>query len=115
MTVLYFLTLTRFGAMTVLRKEVIPALTRAQIKAKEKEENKDPDQKTPIKKSSWAKLLARVSRIDISKCVHCNGKMKIISSIKDPPVIKRILTHLGLSPIPPPMAPASIRELFVSM
>jgi hypothetical protein len=30
--------------MAVLRKEVIPGLTRAQLKAKEKEEkNKDPD------------------------------------------------------------------------
>jgi hypothetical protein len=96
-----------------MRPHVIPGLTRAQIKAKEK--NKDPDEKTPIKKSSWAKLLARVFEIDISKCIHCNGKMKIIASIKDPPVIKRILTHLGLSPIPPPLAPARIRELFVSM
>ena len=31
------------------------------------------------------------------------------------PVIKKILTHLGLSPIPPPLAPARCRELFVSM
>jgi len=97
-----------------MRPGVIPGLTRAQIKAKE-EKNKDPDEKTPIKKSSWAKLLARVFEIDISKCIHCNGKMKIIASIKDPPVIKRILTHLGLSPIPPPLAPARMRELFVSM
>ena len=51
----------------------------------------------------------------LSKCIHCNGKMKIIASIKDPPVIKRILTYLGLSPIPPPLAPARMRELFVSM
>ena len=97
-----------------MRPGVIPGLTRAQIKAKE-EKNKYSDEKTPIKKSSWAKLLARVFDIDISKCVHCNGKMKIIASIKDPPVIKRILTHLGLSPIPPPLAPARCRELFVSM
>jgi len=97
-----------------MRPHVIPGLTRAQIKAKE-EKNKDPDKSPSLKKSSWAKLLARVFEIDISKCVHCNGKMKIIASIKDPPVIKRILTHLGLSPIPPPLAPARIRELFVSM
>jgi hypothetical protein len=97
-----------------MRPHVIPGLTRAKIKAKE-EKNKDPDEKTPIKKSSWAKLLARVFEIDISKCIHCNGKMKIIASIKDPPVIKRILTYLGLSPIPPPLAPARMRELFVSM
>ena len=96
-----------------MRSSVIPGLTRAQIKAKE--EDKDPDKSPSLKKGCWAKLLARVFDIDISKCIHCNGKMKIISSIKDPPVIKRILTHLGLSPIPPPLAPARCRELFVSM
>ena len=95
---------------------MIPGLTRAQIKEKEKQENKDPNENASLlKKSSWAKLLARVFGVDVSKCVHCNGKMKIIASIKDPPVIKRILTHLGLSPIPPPLAPARCRELFVSM
>ena len=67
------------------------------------------------RKVAPAKILARVFGIDISKCVHCNGKMKIIALVKDPPVIKKILTHLGLSPIPPPLAPARIRELFVSM
>ena len=100
-----------------MRSVIIPGLTRAQIKEKEKEkqEHKDSDESISIKKSSWSKLLARVFEIDISKCVHCNGKMKIIASIKDPPVIKKILTHLGLSPIPPPLAPARYRELFVSM
>ena len=98
-----------------MRSVIIPGLTRAQIKEKEKQENKDSDENTSLKKSSWAKILARVFEIDISKCVHCNGKMKIIASIKDPPVIKKILTHLGLSPIPPPLAPARCRELFVSM
>ena len=98
-----------------MRSVIIPGLTRAQIKEKEKQENKDPNENASLKKSSWSKLLARVFGVDVSKCVHCNGKMKIIASIKDPPVIKKILTHLGLSPIPPPLAPARIRELFVSM
>ena len=98
-----------------MRSVIIPGLTRAQIKEKEKQENKDPNENASLKKSSPAKILARVFGVDVSKCVHCNGKMKIIASIKDPPVIKKILTHLGLSPIPPPLAPARCRELFVSM
>ena len=81
-----------------MRSSVIPGLKRAQIKAKEKEENKYSDEKVPLKKSSWAKTLARVFDIDISKCVHCNGKMKIIAWIKDLSTIKRILTHLVVSP-----------------
>ena len=97
-----------------MRSVIIPGLTRAQIKEKEKQENKDSDENTSLKKSSWAKLLARVFGIDVSKCTNCGGRMKIISSIKDPLVIKKILTHLGLSPIPPPLAPARYRELFVT-
>ena len=97
-----------------MRSGVIPGLTRAQIKEKEKQENKDPNENASLKKSSWAKLLARVFGIDVSKCTNCGGRMKIISSIKEPIVIKKILTHLGLSPIPPPLAPARSRELFVS-
>ena len=100
-----------------MRSVIIPGLTRAQIKEKEKQEqeHKDSDENTSLKKSSPAKILARVFGIDVSKCTNCGGRMKIISSIKDPPVIKKILTHLGLSPIPPPLAPARCRELFVSM
>ena len=97
-----------------MRSHVIPGLTRAQIKEKEKQEHKDSDERTSLKKSSWSKLLARVFGVDVSKCSHCGGRMKIIASIKDPPVIKKILTHLGLSPIPPPLAPARYRELFVT-
>ena len=74
-----------------MRSVIIPGLSRAQIKEKEKQEQKDSSERTSLKKSSWSKLLARVFEIDISKCVHCNGKMKIIASIKDPPVIKKIL------------------------
>ena len=87
------------------RSELIPGLTRAQIKEKKKKEktSEDPLKKEPqlLKNSSWAKLLARVFQIDISKCHECGKEMKIISSIKDPQVIPKILTHGGLDPIPP--------------
>ena len=44
----------------------------------------------------WAKLLARVLKIDVETCPKCNGKMKIIAAIEDPKLIRKILTHLGL-------------------
>jgi hypothetical protein len=31
--------------------------------------------------------------IDIERCVHCCGKVKIIATIKDPLIIKKILDH----------------------
>ncbi|NRB37004.1 MAG: IS91 family transposase [Pseudomonadales bacterium] len=52
---------------------------------------------------SWAERLKRVFNIDIEVCNLCGGKVKIIASIKDPLVIDKILTHLGLNEdiIPP--------------
>ena len=93
------------------RKQVIPGLTRAELKQKQEAKEKDKQtisNETPhlFKKSAWAKLLARVFQIDISTCKHCKCEMTLISSIKDPMVIKKILDHCGLGSIPPPIAPA---------
>ena len=89
-----------------MREGVIPGKTRAQLKAEQEKKNKDTDKKpTLLQKSSWAKLLARVFDIDISKC-HCGGELKIISVIRDPLIIGKILSHIGLLARPPPISPA---------
>jgi hypothetical protein len=49
---------------------------------------------------SWARLLKRVFDIDIELCPNCGGSLTIIAAIEDPPVIVRILTHLGRLPAP---------------
>ena len=41
---------------------------------------------------SWARLLKRVFEIDIARCPHCGGRLKIIAAIEDPAVIVGILT-----------------------
>ena len=105
-----------FAPNSKYRAQVIPGLTRAQIKEKKtRENNKDPKETpNPLKKSSWAKLLAKVFQIDISKCKSCGEDMRIISSIEDPMVIQKILTHCGLDPIPPPIAPDRLQEILIS-
>jgi hypothetical protein len=38
--------------------------------------------------------LKRVFNIDIQTCSECGGNVKIIASIEDPVVIRKILAHL---------------------
>lgn len=41
--------------------------------------------------------------IDMQHCPNCGaGELKIIAAILERQVIKKILTHLGLDPQPPP-------------
>jgi hypothetical protein len=45
--------------------------------------------------------------IDMQHCPNCRGgELEIIAAILERPGIEKILTHLGLDPQPPPMAPA---------
>ena len=55
---------------------------------------------------SWAKLLKRVFDLDLEHCPNCGGELRIIAPILEPPVIQKILTHLGLQARAPPRAPA---------
>ena len=58
------------------------------------------------------RLLKRVFDIDIERCPNCGGGLKIIAAIEDPPVIDKILSHLGLPTRAPPRAPAQRFDLF---
>jgi hypothetical protein len=55
---------------------------------------------------SWARLLKRVFDIDLEHCPNCCGALKIIAAIEDPPVIIKIVSHLGLPTRAPPRFPA---------
>ncbi len=61
---------------------------------------------------SWARLLKRVFDIDIERCPHCGGDLKIIAAIEEPTVIAKILTHRGLPTRAPPRALAQAFDLF---
>jgi hypothetical protein len=61
---------------------------------------------------NWARLLKRVFDIDVKHCPNCGGALKIIAEIEDPPVIIKILSHLGLPTHAPPRASARRVDLF---
>ena len=54
--------------------------------------NVDNDQ--PTAPMSWMRRLKRVFAIDIETCPDCGGKLRVIASIEDPPLIRHILAHV---------------------
>ncbi|MHC4092835.1 MAG: transposase [Planctomycetota bacterium] len=55
----------------------------------------------------WASLLKRVFDEDILLCPRCSHRpMRVIAAIDDPPLVKKILAHLGLPCERPVIAPA---------
>jgi len=59
----------------------------------------------------WAKLLGRVFGLDMAPCPFCRrGALRIIAVITQESVITRILRHLQLASVPPPIAPARGRQ-----
>lgn len=85
------------------RSMVVPKPKELSLVEECRESKTQPKSKSRI---SWARLLKRVFNIDIAKCNKCSGQMKIISTIEDPKVIKKILTHLGLRTKAPTALPA---------
>ena len=55
---------------------------------------------------AWAKLLKRVFDIDISKCITCQGQVKVIAAVQEPGIMAKILEHLKIAVKPPFIAPA---------
>ena len=58
---------------------------------------------------TWAQRLKRVFKIDILTCEDCGGAVKVLASIEDPAVIKKILDHLDRR-TPPPSDPSPERH-----
>src|SRR5207245_8863105 len=60
---------------------------------------------------SWARLLKRVFALDMARCPCCQqGSLRIIATITQGEVIRKILRHLKRAADPPPIAPARVRQ-----
>jgi hypothetical protein len=59
----------------------------------------------------WARLLGRVFGLEMGTCPLCHrGTLRIMAVITQESVITRILRHLQLASVPPPIAPARVRQ-----
>jgi len=60
---------------------------------------------------TWARLLGRVFGLELATCPWCRrGALRIMAVITQESVITRILRHLQLASVPPPIAPARARQ-----
>ncbi len=51
-------------------------------------------------------LLRRTFEIDVLACPECGGRLRLLATIEDPAVIRKILSHLGIAAERPRPAPA---------
>ena len=58
------------------------------------------------KNSTWARLLARIFKVDVGHCQKCGAAMRLVAAVHDPAGVARYLRHIGLEAHPPPVAPA---------
>jgi len=65
-----------------------------------------PDRATR-RRYRWAELLQRVFEIDALRCPRCDSTLRLIATIEDPAVARRILECLKLPARAPPVEPAS--------
>ena len=47
-------------------------------------------------RKNWARPIRKIYETDPLICPKCKGEMKVIAFIEQQPVIRKILTHLGL-------------------
>jgi hypothetical protein len=55
---------------------------------------------------SWAALMHRAFAIDVLACPRCGGRLRLIATLHDPAVIRKILAHVGIAPSGPSPGPA---------
>lgn len=65
-----------------------------------------PTAMTLARRLDWASLLRRVWGPDVTACPSCGDTLRVLAFITHPDVTTRILEHLRLATVVPPIAPA---------
>jgi hypothetical protein len=64
------------------------------------------------KNYAWAELMRRVFDVDVLKCGHCQGRLRILAAIHPPQNTRKILDCLGLPARAPPVRHAVPKNQF---
>ena len=85
-----------------LRAKVVlqPNIKKADQSRCTEEDGKNAEREK-VKNSNWARLLARIFKVDIGSCRKCGADMEIISAVFDRSEVSRYLEHVGLARPPP--------------
>ncbi len=59
---------------------------------------------------TWAVLMHRAFAIDVLACAHCGGRLRLIATLHDPAVMRKILAHLDLVHSGQSPGPASLES-----
>jgi hypothetical protein len=87
-----------------LRSRIVPAAgeqQRSEARACSSDGQPAPSRRP---RYGWAELMRRVFEKDVLECPRCAGRMRLISTITQPEVIRAILECIGLPARPPPIA-----------
>ena len=76
-------------------------------------DDEEDSKNKPVKNYSWAKMLAKVFKVDVSLCHHCGGEMQRVCAVLDPDSVKRYLKHVGIEHgVPVRGPPRTVQEEF---
>jgi hypothetical protein len=50
--------------------------------------------------------MRRIFALDVLACARCGGRLRFVATIEDPPLVTKILAHLGLPTARPALRPA---------
>ena len=86
-----------------------PRTQRAALRGTGHQKHEEEQPKKRRCSPSWARLIAKVFQTDPLVCRRCGGPLKVVAYIAETVAIRRILDHLGLSPLEKP--PPDVREV----
>ena len=55
---------------------------------------------------TWAALMHRAFALDVLACANCGGRLRLIATLHDPVVIRKLLAHLHMARSGPSPGPA---------